>query len=54
MMYPETQLKKFLIERLPLNKERVTRHNGETPVHLRFKSNCGFTTFDQLKESLDA
>jgi hypothetical protein len=54
MMYPETQLKKFLVERLPLNKERVTRHNGETPVHLRFKSNCGFTTFDQLKESLDA
>lgn len=49
----ETQFKNFLLERLPLNKERVARHNGETPVHLRFKSNCGFTTFDQFKESLN-
>jgi len=49
----ETQLKNFLVERLPLNKNRVLRHNGETPVHLRFKSNCGITTFEQLKESLD-
>lgn len=49
----ETQLKNFLVEKLPLNKDRVTRHNGETPVHLRFKSNCGITTFEQLKENLD-
>ena len=53
MLTIETQLKNFLVEKLPLNKDRVTRHNGETPVHLRFKSNCGITTFEQLKENLD-
>lgn len=52
MKYPETELRNFLVEKLSLNKDRVTRHNGETPVHLRFKSNCGLNTFAQLQESL--
>ena len=54
MKYPETQLRNFLVEKLPINKDRVMRHNGETPVHLRFKSNCGLDTFEQLQESLDS
>lgn len=49
----ETKFRNFLVEKLPLNKDRVTRHNGETPVHLRFKSNCGLQTFDELRESLN-
>lgn len=48
----ETKLRNFLVESLSLNKERIVRHKGETPVHLRFKSNCGLKTFEQLQESL--
>jgi len=52
MKTKEARLKKFLLERLSLNKNRINRHHGETPVHLRFMNECGINTFPELKEKL--
>lgn len=52
MKTKETELKDFLVEQLKLNKDKLKRHNGETPVHLRFMTGNGIDTFSNLLDNL--
>lgn len=46
----ETQFKDWLIEQEPkLDKNYISRHGGERPFHLRFRSGCGIDTVDEFK-----
>ena len=50
MFSTEAQFRNFLVEKLSLNKSKLTRQAGERPVHLRFKRDCGLTSFQNLLE----
>jgi hypothetical protein len=53
MKSKEANLKNFLVENLNLNKDRIHRHNGETPIHLRLMTGCGLDSFQTLKDNLN-
>lgn len=43
MVSIETEFKNFLVESFNLNADRMERHSGENPVHLRIRNKSGIT-----------
>lgn len=52
MYSTEAQFRNFLVEKLSLNRNKVRRQAGETPVHVRFWRDCGLTSFQDLLDKL--
>lgn len=54
MKSKEANFKNYLVEKLSLNKDKLHRHNNETPVHLRLMTGNGIDTFEELRKKLDS